>query len=99
MAVHLSGESIDPFHWLFTDDGVIQDGPYEEFCLEDLYDDLDANMDPIRDLVYTPNFELFMLKNKDRQENATIADVALGYPYMENWEQYMNIRPRNYRAA
>ncbi|KAJ5652451.1 hypothetical protein N7507_009877 [Penicillium longicatenatum] len=99
MAVHLSGESIDPFHWLFTDDGVIQDGPYEEFCLEDLYDDLDANMDPIRDLVYTPNFELFMLKNKDRQENATIADVTLGYPYMENWEQYMNIRPRNHRTA
>ncbi|KAJ5910187.1 transcriptional regulator family: HMG [Penicillium tannophilum] len=91
MAVHSSGESVDPLYWLFNDEGFIQDGPYEEFSLEDMYDEPDPNMDPLSDLVFTPSFELFMLENKDRRENATIADIAPGFPYFENWESFINI--------
>lgn len=98
MAIHYTGESIDPLYWLFSDEGVIQDGPYEEFSLEDMYDVPDADMDPLDDLVFTPSFELFMLENKDRQENATISDIAPGYPHMDNWESFINIG-KNRRSA
>lgn len=98
MAIHSNGESLDPFYWLFTDEGVIQDGPYEEFSLEDMYENPDPNMDPLDDLVFTPCFEHFLLENRDRQENATIAAIAPGFPHMDNWESYINIS-KNRRSA
>ncbi|KAJ6102218.1 hypothetical protein N7486_004645 [Penicillium sp. IBT 16267x] len=90
MAVHHTGETVDPFYWLLTDEGVIQDGPYEEFSLEDMYDDPDLNMDPLGDLVYTPEFERAMLEIKDQQENSTIGEIAPGFPYINRWEPYTN---------
>ncbi|KAJ5198325.1 Mating-type protein MAT alpha 1 [Penicillium cinerascens] len=47
----------DPFGWLFNHLGERQDGPVEEFSLDDMYDEPDPAMDPIQDLLYVPSPE------------------------------------------
>ncbi|KAJ5772133.1 Mating type protein [Penicillium odoratum] len=91
MAIQHGGESIDPLYWLLSDEGALMNGPYEEFTLEDLYDNPDEDMDPIEDLVYTTDFELRMAEEKSERENRTVEEIARGFPYLTAWEPWTSI--------
>jgi hypothetical protein len=47
----------DPYGWLFNHLGERQDGPVEEFELDEMYTDPDPGMHPIHDLIHVPSFE------------------------------------------